>query len=153
MNQQPNPNQRPIQAIEIKTTFDNLPSHACSHGWVPGGTFFGTPWNPMIAVIVGFWGVPKTEPLEPIRPTSLRPMIQNPMISRSGLAGPLRFGVQTPSKPHDRCDRGVLGGTEKRTPWNPSVPVIVGFCGAGRLALVLEGASCKSLPSETARCL
>ena len=76
------------------------PNDRCDR-WVLGGTEKRTPWNP---------SVPHTSGL------------QKPMISISGPAGPLRFGVQTPSKPHDRCDRGVLGGTEKRTPWNPSVP-------------------------------
>ena len=78
------------------------PNDRCDR-WVLGGTEKRTPWNPSVPHISG-------------------PMLQKPMISMSGPARPLRFGVQTPSKPHDRCDHGVLGGTEKRTPWNPSVP-------------------------------
>ena len=31
-------------------------------GWVPGGTFFGTPQNPTITAIIGFQGVPKNIP-------------------------------------------------------------------------------------------
>ena len=59
-------------------------------------------------------------------------MLQNPMISMSGPAGaPVRG-----SKPNDRGDREVPGDTEKRNPWNVTVPQI----GVGRLALLFEGA-------------
>ena len=98
----------PARPLRFGVQTPSNPHDRCDHG-VLGGTEKRTPWNPSVPQISG-------------------PMLQNPMISMSGPAGPLRFGVQTPSKPNDRCDRWVLGGTEKRTPWNPSVPHISGPC-------------------------